>query len=144
MNIILSILCCIFLITTIGFGVHNYNFLKDSIAIQGKVIDVDRTITRSSSGNRSQNSYPIIEYINPLEQKKQFKGSVAALNIKIGSKVWVAYNKKKEKEKIISLGEIFLPSIIFALFGIVLLLLVLPLSINSQIMHWFLKLFNIV
>ncbi len=82
MNLILNILCLIFLVTALMCGVYNYKFLKDSIAIEGKVVDVDRSVTRSSDGTSSKNSFPIIEYINPLtKEKKKFKASVAALNI---------------------------------------------------------------
>ncbi len=143
-NLIFSILCLIFLIATLWFGVYNYLFLKDAVAIEGKVVDVDRSITRTSASSSSKNSYPIIEYINPLtKEKKKFKASVAALNVKIGSIVWVAYRQKTQTEKLISFGEILIPSAIFGLFGLTLLLIVFPLSESSQILYWLLRLFHL-
>ena len=144
MNLILSISCLIFLIATLWFSVDNYLFLKDAVAIEGKVIDVDRSITRTSASRSSKNSYPIIEYINPLTQeKKKFKASVTALNVKIGSIVWVAYRQKTQTEKLISFGEILLPSTMFGLFGLTLLVILFPLSESSQILYWLLRLFHL-
>ncbi len=144
MNLILSILCLAFLLMTIWFLGQNYEFFQDSIAIKGKVVDVDTSVTRSSDGSSSQNSYPIIEYINPLtKEKKKFQASVAALNVKKGTLVWVAYRGKTQKEKLLSFGEILLPSTIFGLFGITLLLILFPLSQSSQSLYWLFKFFQI-
>ena len=143
LNFILSILCLFFLIATLWFSAYNYRFLKDSVAIEGKVVDVDRSVTRTSGGRSSQNSHPIIEYINPLtKEKKRFTGSVAALNVKIGTKVWVAYRQKTQTEKLISFGEILIPSIILCLFGLTLLVILFPLSESSQILYWLLRIFR--
>ncbi|MEL4897231.1 DUF3592 domain-containing protein [Crocosphaera sp. Alani8] len=144
MNLIFSILCLIFLIVTLWFGVYNYLFLKEALAIEGKVVGLDRSITRTSASSSSQNSYPIIEYINPLTQeKKKFKASVAALNVKIGTLVWVAYRQKTQTEKLISFGEILIPSAIFGLFGLTLLLILFPLSQSRKIVYWLLRIFHI-
>ncbi len=144
MNLILSILCLIFLLSTVWFTVSNFTFFQDSIAIAGKVVDVDRSMARTN-GNRSiKNSYPIREYINPLtKEKKKFKASVAALNVKVGTTVWVAYRQKTQKEKLISFAEILIPSIIFCLLEFMLLLILFPLSQSSQILYWFLRLFHL-
>ncbi len=144
MNLILSISCLSFLIATLWFSVDNYLFLKDAVAIEGKVVDVDRSITRTSASRSSKNSYPIIEYINPLTQeKKKFKASVTALNVKRGTPVWVAYRQKTQTEKLISFGEILIPSIMFGLFGLTLLVILFPLSESSQILYWFLRLLHL-
>ncbi|EAZ90969.1 hypothetical protein [Crocosphaera chwakensis] len=144
MNWLLTLLCLIFLVTSVCFGVYNYQFLQKSIPIEGKVIGVDKSITRNHDGGFSKNSYPIIEYIPPHTKEKQtFKASVAALNVKTRSKVWVAYHQKKQTAKIISFGEIFLLFTLFSLFGLTLLLILVPLSKSSQMLYTLLKLLHI-
>ncbi|ACB49534.1 hypothetical protein cce_0182 [Crocosphaera subtropica ATCC 51142] len=119
---------------------YNYQFLNNSLPIQGKVIDVDRSLTRNHDGSSSQNSYPIIEYISPHTHEKQtLKASVAALNVETGTKVWLAYHQKKQAPKLISFGEIFLPFTLFGLFGVTLLLILVPLSTSSKMLYTLLK-----
>ncbi|MDJ0661519.1 MAG: hypothetical protein QNJ42_18820 [Crocosphaera sp.] len=137
---LLHILCLIFLVATVWFGVDNYQFFKESIPIQGTIINVDRSVTTSSVSRSSKNSYPIIEYKNPITQEnKQFKSSVAALNVKIGKTVWIAYRKNKQTEKLISFGELLIPTAVFGLFGVILLVILIPLSESSQVLYWLLK-----
>ncbi len=144
MNWLLTLLCCICLVTSLCFGVYNYQFLKECLPIQGNVIDVDRSMTRNHDGDYSKNSYPIIEYIDPRTNEKQtFKASVAALNVNTGSKVWVAYHQTKQTAKLISFGEIFLPFTVFSLFGLTLLLILIPLSKSSKILYFLLKLLHL-
>lgn len=144
MNWLLTLFCLICLVTSVGFSVHNYQFLKKSIPIEGRVIGVDRSITRNNRGDSSQNSYPIIEYIDPRTNNKQtFKASVAALSVKTGSKVWVAYDQNKYTAKLISFGEIFLLVTVLSLFGLTLLLILVPLSKSSQMLYTLLKLLHL-
>ena len=77
------------------------------------------------------------------QEKKKFKASVAALNVKIGTLVWVAYRQKTQTEKLISFGEILIPSAIFGLFGLTLLLILFPLSQSRKIVYWLLRIFHI-
>ncbi len=138
--ILVNILSIVFLVAAVWVGVDNCQFLKDSIAVPGKIVDVDRSVTRTSANSSSRNSYPIIEYRNPLtQQKRKFKASVAALNVKIGKPVWIAYSENQQREKLISFGEFLIPAAFFALFGITLLVIVVPLSESSQVLYWLLK-----
>ena len=137
--LILNFLCVIFLVVAVWFGVHQYTFLKDSIPIQGKIVDVARSFDEESNS-----SFPIIEYINPLtQQKKQFKASAAALNVTIGKKVWVAYRENQQTEKLISFGELLLFPVALGSVGVTFLLIILPLSESSHILYWLLKMLHL-
>ena len=85
---------------------------------------------------------PIVEYTNSQGEKKRFTASIAALNSEIGDKVWVAYHEKTQHSRLLSLGELFLPFTVFSLFGLVLLLILLPLQESSAITYKILKIFN--
>ena len=109
---------------------YNYLFLKISQAIEGKVVGIDTTSTADSTIGIYM---PIIEYTNPLGEKKQFITSITSLNSGIGNRVGVAHHPPKSKVKLISLVEIFLLFTIMCLFDLVLLLSIKPNSIVKSI-----------
>ncbi|MDJ0616072.1 MAG: hypothetical protein QNJ63_04850 [Calothrix sp. MO_192.B10] len=128
------------LIGALWLGVYNYLFLRAAKAIAGRVVAIDTT-SSEDSGSRHM---PIIEYTNPQGQTSKFTASVSALNSKIGDKLWVAYREETQTGKLLSLGEIFLPFTIFCLFGIVLMIILVPLPKSSEFTYQVLKMLKIL
>ena len=137
MKLFLGIICFICLMGGLAIGVYNCQFLSSSKALQGTVVRID-TSYQGDSGRRHM---PVIAYLDPQGTYRQFTAFVTSLNCEIGDKVWVAYHEGAQNEKLLSLGEIFLPFTVFSLFGLILLFILLPLPPSSKVTYWLLKIF---
>jgi len=106
--------------------------------IDGTIVGVDERNDYSENGS-SRRRMPMIEYTDGEGSRKTFTASAASFNSQLGRKVWVAYQVKSGKARLLSLAEIFLwPSLLFCT-GLVAFLLVVPISWSSEITYSALK-----
>lgn len=134
MNWLLIILTVVLLVTGISSGIYNTVFLFNSISLEGRVVGVERS-REHARGKKSSRSNPIIEFLDPSGKANSITASVYAAHVKVGEPVWVTYNSKNGKARLVSLGELLLLPVCCLLFGVALLFAIWPLEHSSRIAY---------
>jgi hypothetical protein len=139
MNTFLSILCTLLLGGALFAAAHVWLALRGAEVFDGKVVGIDTSIDSTGDGG-SRRHAPIVQYVDRNGNARTFTAAVAAFNVDLGAKVYVARRADNGKEKLIALGELFMAPLALALFGCILLLLVFPLTASSATARVVLKL----